>query len=243
VGIVEDALAQIDAAFAAAPRPSDDALLHEDCFDDNDIAALYAFAHWRDVPDEVVVREYAALSFLSPAGYRQFIPAYMRFSLRHLDGGDAAVDSTIWSLGLDDYSDERMRAFTRSKWGELDAAQRAAVLAFLRAVGSLGCGREQDVARALPFWDGSDDGAGDSAAAVAARAEEAAAGRATVEAWFAQVEARDEYGLGALELMDIRRVGERRYAVVAAMADGAFFSAVVELGDDGRVASVSHSAG
>jgi hypothetical protein len=240
VGIAEDALAAIDAAFAGAPRPSDEALLHDDCFDDNDIVALYAFEHWRDVPDDVVRSEYAALSFLSPAGYRHFIAAYMSFALRHLGSGDAAVDSTIWSLGLDDYSDERMRAFTRSKWSDLDDAQRAAVLSFLRAV-ALDGEYAGDVARALPAWDGSDDGAGDTPAAVAERAAAAEAGEATVEAWFEGVNARDEFALGELELEDVRRAGARRYALLATTLDGRFFSAVVELGDDGQVASVSHS--
>jgi hypothetical protein len=239
VGIVEDVLAEIDAAFAAAPRPSDDALLHDDCFDDNDIAGLYRFDHWRDVPDAVVSYEYAALSFLSPAGYRHFIPAYMSFALRELDSGENAVDSTIRSLGLDDWSDERMRAFTRSKWSLLDGAQRAAVLSFLRAVAALDDERDEDVARALPSWDGTDDGSADTPEAVAARAALAEADEAAVEAWFAEIDARDAYALGELELMDVLRVGARRYAVMATTLDGAYFTAVVELGDDGQLAILS----
>jgi hypothetical protein len=34
--------------------------------------------------------------------------------------------------------------------------------------------------------------------------------------------------------MDVLRVGARRYAVMATTLDGAYFTAVVELGDDGR---------
>jgi hypothetical protein len=45
--------------------------------DDNDIARLYPVAHWRELPDELVESEYAAPSFLSPEGFRHFIPAYM----------------------------------------------------------------------------------------------------------------------------------------------------------------------
>jgi hypothetical protein len=54
--------------------------------------------------------EYAALSFLSPAGFRHFIPAYMRFTLRRLGSGAAAVNSTIWSLSPDFYADEAEQA-------------------------------------------------------------------------------------------------------------------------------------
>ena len=51
---------QIEAAFEDSPRPSNDALLHERCSDDNDIAQLYPVTHWREIPDELVESEYAA---------------------------------------------------------------------------------------------------------------------------------------------------------------------------------------
>jgi len=66
---LQQALDAIGAAFGDAPRPADAELLHERCFDDNDIAALYGVEHWRVLPDDVVEREYAALSFLSPAAW------------------------------------------------------------------------------------------------------------------------------------------------------------------------------
>jgi hypothetical protein len=135
---LEQALATIEAAFADAPRPPDGELLHERCYDDNDIAALYGVAHWRELDDATVEREYAALSFLSPAGFRHFIPAYLRFALRHLDSGAAAVDSTIWSLSPDRFDDPDLRAFARSKLEPLDERQRGAAVAFLEAVRDLG---------------------------------------------------------------------------------------------------------
>jgi hypothetical protein len=133
-GVPEPTLAVIDAAFAGAPRPPDGELLHERCFDDNDIAALYGVADRRDLDDATVEREYAALSFLSPAGFRHFIPAYLAFALRHLDSGAAAVDSTIWSLSPRRYDDPELQAFTISKLEPLDERERAAVVAFLEAV-------------------------------------------------------------------------------------------------------------
>jgi hypothetical protein len=150
---LERALAAIGAAFADAPRPANEALLHERCFDDGDIEALYPIAGWRDVPDDVVEREYAALSFLSPAGFRHFIPAYMRFALRRLDTGAAAVDSTIWSLAPGFYGDPELRDFTVSKLEALDAAQRGAVIAFLEAVRAHGDDqRARDAELALGHW-------------------------------------------------------------------------------------------
>jgi hypothetical protein len=139
-------LATIAAAFADVPRPGNDALLHEQCFDDNDIAALYEVPHWRALTDEMIEREYAALSFLSPDGFRHFIPAYMGFTLRHVGSGAAVVGSTIWSLDPGAYAEEHLRAFTRSKLVGFDAAQRAATIAFLEAVD------DEDSRHALAWW-------------------------------------------------------------------------------------------
>jgi hypothetical protein len=150
---IGETLATIEPAFADAPRPSDRELLHERCFDDNDIAALYGVAHWRELDDATVEREYAALSFLSPAGFRHFIPAYLGFALRRLDTGAAAVDSTIWSLSPPRYEDPELQAFTVSKLEALDDRQRAAAVAFLEAVRELG---DEHVAAeaelALSWW-------------------------------------------------------------------------------------------
>ena len=106
--------------------------------DDNDIVRLYPLEHWRDMPDDLVESEYAALSFLSPDGFRHFIPAYMGFTLRRLDSGAAAVDSTIWSLAPVFYEDEALKDFAVSKFATLTGDQRDAVMAFLEAVCELG---------------------------------------------------------------------------------------------------------
>jgi hypothetical protein len=150
---VRRTLAQIEQAFADAPRPTNDDLLHERCMDDNDIVRLYPIAHWREMPDELVESEYAALSFLSPDGFRHFIPAYMGFTLRHLDSGAAAVDSTIWSMAPVFYEDAGIGEFVVSKLSSLTDDQRAAVIAFLEAVRELGDDYVADQAgKALSYW-------------------------------------------------------------------------------------------
>ena len=121
--------------------------------DDGDIAHLYPVEHWREMPDDLVESEYAALSFLSPDGLRHFIPAYMSFTLRRPGSGAAAVDSTIWSLAPVFYDDPGLKDFTVSKLATLTEPQRAAVVAFLEAVRDSG---EEYVAeqagRALGWW-------------------------------------------------------------------------------------------
>jgi hypothetical protein len=150
---VRKALGQIELAFRDAPRPADDDLLHERCMDDNDIVRLYPVAHWREMPDDLVESEYAALSFLSPDGFRHFIPAYMGFTLRHLDSGAAAVDSTIWSLAPVFYEDEGIQEFVVSKLSSLTDDQRAAAIAFLEAVREDGDDYLVEQAeKALGYW-------------------------------------------------------------------------------------------
>lgn len=143
---MSEVLATIAGAFAGVPRPPNEALLHPQCLDDNDIAALYDVADWRELTDEMVEREYAALSFLSPDGFRHFIPAYMGFTLRHLGSGAAAVDSTVWALSPEVNPTEELRAFARSKLAGFDEAQRAATIAFLEASG------HDEAPRALAWW-------------------------------------------------------------------------------------------
>jgi hypothetical protein len=124
--VTADAVARhIEAAFADVPRPPNDLLLHPQSFDDSDIAALYEIDDWRSLPDDLVVSEYAALSFLSADGFRHFIPAYMLWVLRHPGAADAVVDSTIWALSPESYADPAIRDYARSKLTGFDDAQRA----------------------------------------------------------------------------------------------------------------------
>ena len=89
------------------------------------------------MPDELVVREYAALSFFSAAGLRHFLPAYLSWALRHPDSPQAAYDSTVWVL-LPEYGRGRLDGLT--------PVEVEAVVAFLGAV------EHPDAGRALADW-------------------------------------------------------------------------------------------
>jgi len=128
-----NALGTVERAFRDVPRPPNAELRHPDCFDDSDLAPLYAFASWRDMTDADIIGSYAAPSFLSAAGFRFFLPAYLSYALRNPNSAEACVSTTIWHLDPALY-DEKIAAFTRSKFELLDAAQRAAVIAFLIAM-------------------------------------------------------------------------------------------------------------
>jgi hypothetical protein len=144
-GTIDDVLEEVVRAFLEVPRPADDELLHPDAHDDSDIRALLGIPHWRELPDASVEGEYSALAFLSPAGFRHFLPAYLSWVLRHPDSGAAVVGSTIFALTP--AADEPLRTFMLSKFSLLDGAQRAAVASFLRAMVPY-----EDVGGALYYW-------------------------------------------------------------------------------------------
>jgi hypothetical protein len=142
---MDQALQVIEDAFADAPRPNDEELLHQACADDNDIKSLYGIPHWREVPDRVVEYEYAALFFLSPAGFRHFLPAYMSYALRHPTTDQPVVGSTVFALTP--MPEEPTRTFSLSKFSLFDRAQQAAVVAFLESMAE-----HEDVDAALDHW-------------------------------------------------------------------------------------------
>jgi hypothetical protein len=146
---VDDVITHIETAFDDVPRPSNDALLHPECHDDMDLEGLRTVDHWRRLPDDLAVSEYAALAFLSPAGFRHFIPAYMILVLRHPMSNEAVVDSTVWAFDAELYN-QGLRQFVRSKWSLLDSEQRDAVAAFLEAMVDY----HADAERALAHWSG-----------------------------------------------------------------------------------------
>jgi hypothetical protein len=145
-GEVYGSVAIIEEAFADAPRPPNDALLHPACADDMDIVHLYDIAHWRDLGGDDVIGGYASLGFLSAAGFRHFLPAYLLWVLRHPDSPEAVVDSTVWSL-CPSVAPADLRDFVRSKYELLDDAQRRAVVVFLEAMAD-----HPDAAAALAEW-------------------------------------------------------------------------------------------
>lgn len=152
---MDQVLGMVRRAFAGDVRPPNAALLHPACHDDMDLDVLYGFDHWRDVPDNVIISEYAALAFLSPEGFRHFIPAYMIWVLRHPDAAESVVDSIVWSF-LPELHGPGLEAFVRSKWSALNVAQRTAVTAFLRGM----IDHHEDAGAALASWlrnDGAKD--------------------------------------------------------------------------------------
>lgn len=143
-----EAITTVAAAFADTPRPTNVELLHPDCHDDMDIRGLYPVARWQDADDTLIEYEYAALFFLSPGGFRFFLPTYMTWVLKHPLSDAAVVDSTIRALTPQPGD---LEAFSLSKFTELNDEEQAAVVAFLDA---MTVNHELEIADALEYWRG-----------------------------------------------------------------------------------------
>ena len=139
-------IARIEFTFGDVPRPPDDELLHPDCRDDGDLQELYRVQHWRDLSDEAIEREYSALAFLSPSGFRHFLPAYMRWICVHGDEqpGAAVVGATFMALTP---QPGELSAFSLSKFSMLGAEQSSCIAAFLDRVA-----HHPDAREARAYW-------------------------------------------------------------------------------------------
>ncbi len=102
-------------------------------------------ARWQDVPDKMIENHYSILSFLDIKGFRYYLPAYMRWSLKHFQVSDsAASDFTIYALAprgkgkLSKTDGERFAAFTPE--------QCAVIYRFLRFMATRSDGRADEAA-------------------------------------------------------------------------------------------------
>ena len=143
-------LRQIEEAFGDAPRPPDEELLHEACSDDSDLKRLYGIRHWREVPDSAIETEWAALYFLSPAGFRHFLPAYLSYSVRYAESGAAAVGATLFALAP---APGDLLVFSLSKFSLFNNAQRSAVAAFLGAMAGFQDLYAEELRAAGEYWN------------------------------------------------------------------------------------------
>lgn len=135
--VAADALVEaIRSAFAGVPRGS--ITLHEaEVIDAYGTDAQRRAARrrdmeksWEEVPDSAVAECPNALSHLDPEGWRYYLPAYMIWSIRHLQRGAMIPDCTIYALALHD--DAELRKYMKARFRLLDSAQSRATCLFLR---------------------------------------------------------------------------------------------------------------
>ena len=97
--LVQQVADQIDKAFADTPYPQGEHI-GWDGIDDT-----LRGKHWRDIPLDIIIRERSELSFLTPAGFRFYLPAFMLAALRHYDEVNTLSGYLVASLSPEPQKD------------------------------------------------------------------------------------------------------------------------------------------
>jgi hypothetical protein len=89
---LRDKIAQeIRAAFSSTPYSGDDNIGGDDPFDGVLVEQDFKGKHWRDITLEILLKHHNKLPFLSPQGYRYYLPAYLLGVLYHFEDVDLDV--------------------------------------------------------------------------------------------------------------------------------------------------------
>ncbi len=110
------------------------------------------YQSWHGIDDDVISTFYSVLSFFDPEGFRFHLPAYMTWTLKNYADADSNTpSSTIFALMRYGRGDE-LRGWQDTRYEVFDQPQRAAIAAFLRAIGDHQ--DDPDARKALRYWSG-----------------------------------------------------------------------------------------
>jgi hypothetical protein len=104
-------------------------------------------SRWEDVPDDQIEKSSGSILFyLDAIGFRYYLPAFMRWSVKNYGSGWVTADVTVRILDPSVSADtERYSGFT--------SEQAAAIVAFLRFVANRGDTLAPAALGALSFWE------------------------------------------------------------------------------------------
>lgn len=159
----EDVRRRIVDAFGSARHPGEDNLVDDEtALEPMAVAKALEGKTWREV-NLSFLRAYgergdssAILSFLSPAAFRYFVPAFMLLLLDHYAEADVLADTAISKLApWRDPADSALTKFFEVRHQSFDAQERSAVLAFLKFIKQEhGADYVQgDLDRAIRHWE------------------------------------------------------------------------------------------
>jgi hypothetical protein len=133
-----DLVAFIKDAFSEAELPGDYLLFADDDCNDlerENVHREFAGKHWQDVPFETLRREYSALTFFAPDGFRFFMPAFLTASVARYDDSDMIPGSIVSLLSVPptDDADWRLLYETRmSSFSRIELEAICSVLVYLQ---------------------------------------------------------------------------------------------------------------
>jgi len=91
---------QIRAAFRDLPalKPQDVVAAGPDTGERDEIRDAFAPWTWATAPRKTLLNDPGALSFMTPSGFRMFLPAYLLLSLESPDAAGVHLDSVVFLL-------------------------------------------------------------------------------------------------------------------------------------------------
>ncbi len=122
---------QVEMAFSDVPYPGDDNIVtHPNTSLASHLPALLTGKHWKDVPLEFIIQENLSLPLFTPAGFRFYLPAFLRATLLYPDQVDILPSNIFSSLTPPDEEINlqnflnRVNGFTREQTETLKAFVR-----------------------------------------------------------------------------------------------------------------------
>ena len=117
------------AAFADVPRPNKDDIVECDCDECRDVQKSFAEVDWETVSPSVLEENKDKLSLLSPAAFQYLLPAYLLYSLDHVEN-DGVCEWTLYALEPGKETESSV-SFYRRKFAPFTPEQMNVVYEFL----------------------------------------------------------------------------------------------------------------
>lgn len=114
--------------FPATPTPAEEDIATHDCTECLAIRAAFARRTWDSLQASELEARFDSLPMLSPRAFKYYLPAYLTYSVEHLDPDCPVCQFTIYAIAPDsdakeakfvDWWRERLRLFTREQFGVL----------------------------------------------------------------------------------------------------------------------------
>jgi hypothetical protein len=135
----ERLIVEIERAFAETPPPDPITVCGSDCPECSDLTREFYGRRWREI-DDAKLEANRSLSFFTPEAFCYFLPAYLRYSLRHFVLFSEVCEFTVYNLTVNlGAANNPEGAGSRISWIQerlslLDRRQAAIVLRFLTLV-------------------------------------------------------------------------------------------------------------
>jgi hypothetical protein len=107
--------------FPATPTPAEEDIATHDCSECLAIRAAFARRTWDSLQPSELEARFDSLPMLSPSAFKYYLPAYLTYSLEHLDADCLVCQFTIYAIAPDtdaeeakfvDWWRERLQLFT-----------------------------------------------------------------------------------------------------------------------------------